>query len=323
MNAPVLAMPDTEQPFELISDASGYGCGAVLMQSGRPVAFESRGMNPAERNYGPGEQELLATTHSLCVWRCYLEGAAQPFTLVTDHAPNTFLQTQAVLSRRQARWSEFLERFNYEWQYRPGRRNVADPLSRDALKLNVVHACMQRCCDSQVKGLKSCPDIATSLAVSEPSFPNSHPGAAACSYEAVQNPVLSALETCTADQNLSETDSFGSKLKRGYALDTWFAKAENTADLSLVDDLCWTSNGCIAAPISVRAIIMQALHDSPYAGHVGIAKTLHAVRHMFWWPEMKKDIIGHVRDCLVCQRDKALTQKPGGLLQPLQIPDKR
>ena len=68
---------------------------------------------------------------------------------------------------------------------------------------------------------------------------------------------------------------------------------------------------------------MQALHDSFYAGHVGIAKTLHAVQRMFWWPEMKKDIIGHVRDCLVCQRDKGLTQKPGGLLQPLQIPDKR
>ena len=33
-----------------------------------------RSMNPAERNHGPGEQELLATMHSLRVRRCYLEG---------------------------------------------------------------------------------------------------------------------------------------------------------------------------------------------------------------------------------------------------------
>ena len=35
------------------------------------------------------------------------------------------------LSRRQARWSEFLQRFNFVWEYRPGRTNVADPLSRN------------------------------------------------------------------------------------------------------------------------------------------------------------------------------------------------
>ena len=50
--------------------------------------------------------------------------------VVTDHAPNTLLETQPTLSRRQARWSEFLQRFKLQWQYRPGRQNVADPISR-------------------------------------------------------------------------------------------------------------------------------------------------------------------------------------------------
>ncbi len=42
------------------------------------------------------------------------------------------------------RWMEFLSRFHFTWQYRPGRTNVADPLSRDPsfaamrAKLNVV-----------------------------------------------------------------------------------------------------------------------------------------------------------------------------------------
>ena len=52
-------------------------------------------------------------------------------TLVTDHHPNIYLRTQPHLSRRQVSWVEWLERFNYEWKYIPGRENVADPLSRN------------------------------------------------------------------------------------------------------------------------------------------------------------------------------------------------
>ena len=51
-------------------------------------------------------------------------------TVVTDHNPLVYLQTQAVLSRRQTRWSEYLQMFTYKWLYRPGKSNVADPLSR-------------------------------------------------------------------------------------------------------------------------------------------------------------------------------------------------
>ncbi len=63
------------------------------------------------------------------MWRNYLHSAV-PFTVVTDHRANTFLQTQRTLSRRQARWALMLQEFNFAWVYRPGRKNVADPLSR-------------------------------------------------------------------------------------------------------------------------------------------------------------------------------------------------
>jgi hypothetical protein len=130
-NAPVLAPPELGKPFEMVLDASGVGLGAVLLQDGRPVAFESRKLPPAQQNYTVTEQEMLGVIHALKTWHCYLESS--DFTVVTDHCPNTFFDTQVNLSRRQARWSEFHSRFKFDWEYRPGRTNVANPFSRNPL----------------------------------------------------------------------------------------------------------------------------------------------------------------------------------------------
>ena len=98
------------------------------MQEGCQIAFNSWKFNKAELNYMVSEQEMLASLSNVQMWRCYLEGSQ--FTLVTDHCPNTFLKTQPTLNRRQARWSEILQPYDFKWEYRPGRTNVADPLSR-------------------------------------------------------------------------------------------------------------------------------------------------------------------------------------------------
>ncbi len=50
--------------------------------------------------------------------------------LNVDHNPLTYFDTVPELSRRMARWVQDLAPFTYEWRYIPGRRNVADPLSR-------------------------------------------------------------------------------------------------------------------------------------------------------------------------------------------------
>jgi len=100
-SAPVLTIADPELPFTITTDASGHAIGAVLSQNQRkgdqPIAFESRKMTPAERNYPVHEQELLAIMHALKVWHIYLEG--HPFTIITDHASLTYLDNQQTLSR--------------------------------------------------------------------------------------------------------------------------------------------------------------------------------------------------------------------------------
>ena len=132
-NAPVLALPDPDAPYEVVCDACGYGLGAVLLQNQKPIAYHSYKLKDAELRYPVGEQELLAVITALKQWRCYLEGAKGGVPVVTDHKPNTYLNSKPAvqLSSRQVRWQEFLSRFHFEWEYRKGVHNVADPISRN------------------------------------------------------------------------------------------------------------------------------------------------------------------------------------------------
>jgi hypothetical protein len=140
-HAPILAVPDPSLGYEMVCDASGFGCGAVLLQEERPVAFWSYKMNPAETRYHAGEQELLAVVKALDHWRHYLEGAVS-LSIVTDHKPNITLDTKppAQLSRRQVRWQQSMSRFDYTWAWRKGTDNVADPLSRNPALLNTLQS---------------------------------------------------------------------------------------------------------------------------------------------------------------------------------------
>jgi hypothetical protein len=121
IEAPLLRTPDERLPYEVVTDSFDLGLAGVLLQEGHPVAFESRKLNSTELNYQTTEKEMLAVVHALRVWRCYLEGAE--FTVYTDHVSNTYFQTQPNMSRRQARWSEFLQRFAWGFQVEVPQRS--------------------------------------------------------------------------------------------------------------------------------------------------------------------------------------------------------
>ena len=102
------------------------GWGANL----RPVAFYSRKMSSAERNYTTREQELLAIRACLLTWRHYLQGPS--IEVHTDHDSLRYINTQTNLTGRLARWFEFLQDYNItSIKHVKGTNNVvADALSR-------------------------------------------------------------------------------------------------------------------------------------------------------------------------------------------------
>ncbi|GFY22874.1 retrovirus-related Pol polyprotein from transposon 297 [Trichonephila clavipes] len=97
--APVLQLPNIQEQFNLFTDTSGVGIGAVLNQNHRPIEFASRTMNKVERNYTVTERECLAVIWALHKFRTYF--GTLPVKVITDHAALTKLTNGKtdVLSR--------------------------------------------------------------------------------------------------------------------------------------------------------------------------------------------------------------------------------
>ena len=66
--------------------------------------------------------------------------------------------------------------------------------------------------------------------------------------------------------------------------------------------------------------ILEWHHDSPLAGHLGVAKTYELIKRCFWWESLLKDCWQHVSTCSICAQVKSDSHKPEGLLQPLPNP---
>jgi hypothetical protein len=136
--APILAHPDWSLPFEVHTEASREGLGAVLVQrqGGQEVAigYASRARTGAEKPFAVWELEGLTVVWACRLFRMYLFGGK--FKIVTDHrAMQTILKADyKAAGGRLAQWSLALQDFDYELIHRAGVLNgIADALSRNPL----------------------------------------------------------------------------------------------------------------------------------------------------------------------------------------------
>jgi hypothetical protein len=132
----VLAHPILTDPFELEVDASGFAMGAVLLQKKEdskkhPIAYYSKTLSAAERNYDVYNLELLTIVNALDHWRPYLAGSPHKIIIYSDHQNLLYWKERHKISRRVAREVLMLSEYNFEIRHIKGIANRrADALSR-------------------------------------------------------------------------------------------------------------------------------------------------------------------------------------------------
>ncbi|KAG7648602.1 Retrotransposon gag domain [Arabidopsis thaliana x Arabidopsis arenosa] len=128
-SAPVLVLPEADEPYVVYTDASITGLGCVLMQREKVIAYASRQLRKHEGNYPTHDLEMAAVIFALKIWRSYLyDSKVQIFT---DHKSRKYIFTQPELNLRQRRWMELVADYDLDIVYHLGKANtVADALSR-------------------------------------------------------------------------------------------------------------------------------------------------------------------------------------------------
>ena len=105
---PVLVLPDLHQLFEIEMDASDYALGAVITQSGHPIAFHFETFSDTVRRYPMYEKELYAIVQDLKQWRHYILG--KETVILADHKSLQFTPSQSKLqTTRQLKWINYLQ----------------------------------------------------------------------------------------------------------------------------------------------------------------------------------------------------------------------
>ena len=295
-HATALHLFDPELPTIVETDASAYGLGAVLLQvkDGQefPVAFASKTLCDAERNYSVGEKEALA-----CVWACekwftYVWG--RRFTLRTDHQSLcTLLATRGTnrQSMRIARWSARLMRFNFAVEYCRGSQNyTADALSR----LPVREQVPVQDCDEEIV-IQSVNALFASSVISKADLQRA----------TAEDSTLTTIMTYVASGWPSK-NAIPASVQPFYKL---------RDELSVVDGCLMRGERCV-----IPAQLHNKLISAAHAAHQGIVRTKQRLRELFWWPAMDKAVEEAIATCDLCQTSDKVGKTRNTPLQPVPLP---
>ncbi len=299
ISSPILIHPNPEQQFIVECDASNFAIGAILSQHDKnnvlhPVAYFSRALNNAEKNYSITEKELLAIKCAFSNWRHLLLGARHQIVVYTDHRNLIYTLGGKVGNQRQHRWHLFFQEYNFKLVYRQGRKNgKPDSLSRRPDYLDSDQTEVNSECILDAKNIDTKP----------------------C-FIGIVNNIINKIN------KEIKNDDFAFKVKL-------YLDSGNHPNLrkpyqkmykfKIMNNLLFYNN-LLYIPEKVRLFILTKCHENPSSGHVGIAKTEELITRNYWWPQLHKDVVEFVKTCETCIRNKVTRHKKYDFLHPLETP---
>ena len=303
--APILALPKDEGTYVLDCDACDEGIGAVLSQrigtDERVIAYGSRLLSNAERNYCVTRKELLAVVYFSKLYRQYLLGRS--FVLRTDHAALQWLQRTPEPIGQQGRWLERLAEFDFQIVHRPGRNHGnADALSR--------RPCRQ--C-----GLEDPVTVAAVIEISE-SAPPSIDDDPLDHIEEIQreDPDLRIVRSWLGEG--AEAPDLVEILPESETVKVYWYQKDS---LYLQDGKIYrrTPEGVnqLVIPRAKREEFLKLAHTGVTGGHLGIRRTRWQVRRRAYWVGWSGDVRRFCKRCSPCNQYRRGLPPKQGPLQPL------
>ncbi|XP_037037375.1 uncharacterized protein K02A2.6-like [Bradysia coprophila] len=272
----VLIHYNPKLPVRLVCDASVYGIGAAIFHvlednTERPIAFVSRKLSKAEKNYSTPDREALSIYFGTKRFAHYLIG--RRFSLKTDHRPLLAIfgskkGIPPMAAGRLQRWALYLANFTFDIEHIKGRDNaIADFLSRFPTEESddgVPDVCYVNFLTTTAENLVDCEIVRK---------------------EAAKDEVIGRVSQFVREEwpiGIEKQTEF-----RNY----WLKKDELTMENGV---LMWGYR--VVIPTSLRQRLLSDLH----AAHSGIVKMKARARSYFWWPNIDQDIENVSRKCVQC-----------------------
>ena len=283
-----------------------------------------------------------------------------PVRVLTDHKGLEYFMTTKKLTPRQARWAEFLSKFNFKVTYQTGKKNdKVDALTRRPNERPISDEDEKQVHRMQVL----LPPGRIKIQPIEVSEPRNEPQPAEESVEA-EDPEKELERSHAAELHVKpeKEDKKAEELGRSHAAEPHAEPEEETNDsLPTLPDRVKESNrtnvlfseiceylvdpeGHDRPDVYLRGSkaengllykdnklwvaedlgldVIREIHDQLAVGHTGVRKTILTIQQHYFWPRMKRDVDQYIRNCHVCRRAKAPRDRYNRTLKPLPVPQK-
>ncbi len=282
--APTLVCDNDVCELELKTDASKIGLGAVLS---RVDAKGERPITFISRGTTPAERNYCSNELECCalVWalgKLRHHLYGRRFTVWTDNVALKWLHSKKDVEGKLARWILALQEFDIDVRHLKGDLNVvADALSRFP------------------------------VGTPEDTDPTDH---IVCALVGSYHPPQEVALLQQGDPSLRDIIL----RLRDSPVDPVFTLHEHCLYRKNVGS---GHARLLVVPSFLRREVLQACHDEPSGGHMGIEKTLAKISQCYWWPEIKKSVVAYVSSCTHCQFNKPMVGRPIGKLMSIPPPE--